>query len=245
MAGERTPDTSPHSKAGSSDDEISLREHLQRQLDLQRDNGLRMFDEFRTHYNVLLDQREQHWITRVADLTRLYDERYDRQIAHTREQWDQHTHATEIAFEVATAATDTAFKAANRAIEQAHEATNAAIGKVERALDERFSAQALALSKQESATEKRFDAVNEFRAQLSDQAGTFMPRSESEVRAQGLTEKLEANSDRINKLELRVSSRLDLADGRSAGADKTIGWIFAAAGFVSTVIAIGFALAKK
>lgn len=35
-----------------------------------------------------------------------------------------------------------------------------------------------AIAKQEIAAEKRFEAVNEFRAQLSDQAATFMPRAE-------------------------------------------------------------------
>lgn len=57
MPGERTPDTTPASKGGSSDDDISLREHLQRQLDSQAEAIHR----------------------RISDLSRLLDERYARQ----------------------------------------------------------------------------------------------------------------------------------------------------------------------
>jgi len=39
-----------------------------------------------------------------------------------------------------------------------------------------------AVTKAETATEKRFDAVNEFRGQLSDQAASFMPRELAEGR---------------------------------------------------------------
>jgi len=39
-----------------------------------------------------------------------------------------------------------------------------------------------AVNKAEHATEKRFESVNEFRQQLSDQAGTFMPRELAENR---------------------------------------------------------------
>lgn len=38
-----------------------------------------------------------------------------------------------------------------------------------------------AVTKAETATEKRFDAVNEFRATLSDQARNLMPRAETEL----------------------------------------------------------------
>lgn len=39
-----------------------------------------------------------------------------------------------------------------------------------------------AVDKAETASNKRFDASNEFRQQLSDQAATFMPRREAEQR---------------------------------------------------------------
>lgn len=54
-----------------------------------------------------------------------------------------------------------------------------------------FEAVREAVSKAESATERRFDSVNEFRAQLGDQAATFLPRSEAEARLRGLNENIE------------------------------------------------------
>lgn len=41
---------------------------------------------------------------------------------------------------------------------------------------ERFESQSEAINKAEAAQDRRLDAVNEFRGQLSDQANTFVPR---------------------------------------------------------------------
>jgi len=49
-----------------------------------------------------------------------------------------------------------------------------------------------AVAKAEIATEKRFDAVNEFRGQLKDQAATLMPRAEVDTRFNALAEKIES-----------------------------------------------------
>lgn len=48
-----------------------------------------------------------------------------------------------------------------------------------------------AVVKAETATEKRFDAVNEFRATLADQAATLMPRAEAEIRLRSMSEQIE------------------------------------------------------
>lgn len=55
-----------------------------------------------------------------------------------------------------------------------------------------------AVGKAEVATEKRFDAVNEFRQQLSDQTNTFIPRLEYDAQHKNLDDKLAALTDRIN-----------------------------------------------
>jgi len=47
-------------------------------------------------------------------------------------------------------------------------------------VDFAFASSDRAITKAETATEKRFAGVNEFRAQLTDQAATFMPRQEAE-----------------------------------------------------------------
>lgn len=68
--------------------------------------------------------------------------------------------------------------------------------------EQRFIAQENALAKQAQAYDKRFENVNEFRSQLSDQAGTFMPRQEYQAKHDALIDKVDAGnktlSDRID-----------------------------------------------
>jgi hypothetical protein len=47
-----------------------------------------------------------------------------------------------------------------------------------------------AVSKAETAAEKRFDAVNEFRATLADQQRTLMPRAEAELMFESINERI-------------------------------------------------------
>ena len=111
-----------------------------------------------------------------------------------------------------------------------------------RALDERSSQQGTAVrdalqaaekavTKAEVAAERRFEAVNEFRGQLSDQAGTFMPRSEADVRFGALTKDIS---------ELKKNS--DESHGRGAGIDKVwaflVAAILAAGGVVSIIVSV-------
>jgi membrane-associated HD superfamily phosphohydrolase len=78
--------------------------------------------------------------------------------------------------------------------------------------------------KAETAIEKRFDAVNEFRAQLNDQTKTFMPRAEIEAR-------IVQNYERYNELANRVTR----AEGKAAGSSAAYGYLTAA---ITAVIAI-------
>ncbi len=104
-------------------------------------------------------------------------------------------------------------------------ALDAAFASAERAVQTAREAQDRATQKAEIATEKRFESVNEFRAQLTDQAATFMSRSESDARRAdynsriaALAEKLEAETSRIAEVEIRLTSRMDLNQGRDIGA---------------------------
>lgn len=78
--------------------------------------------------------------------------------------------------------------------------------------------------KAEVAIEKRFDAVNEFRAQLADQTKTFMPRAEIEAR-------IVQNYERYNELANRVTR----AEGKAQGSSAAYGYLTAA---ITAVIAI-------
>jgi len=119
---------------------------------------------------------------------------------------------------------DKAFKAADTAVQ-------AALRSAEKATE-----------KAENASEKRFEAVNEFRGQLADQANTFLPRAEGNVRFNSLAEKTDQNLARITELELRLSARLDLDAGKSVGINATVVYVLAGLGALGTIVAIIIAI---
>lgn len=107
----------------------------------------------------------------------------------------------------ATVAIDAALKAQK-------ESVHAAFTAAEKALDEKsnmlnkefrehlehareqtrasFESSEKAIAKSEAANEKRFESMNQFRAQLADQAASFIPRREAEQGLARNTEKIEA-----------------------------------------------------
>ena len=87
-------------------------------------------------------------------------------------------------------------------------AVDAALAAAKEAVSAALLAADRAVAKVEVANEKRFEAVNEFRGQLADQAATFLPRSEANIRFEGLTEKNET---------LRTEVQ-DLRESRSYGS---------------------------
>lgn len=95
-----------------------------------------------------------------------------------------------------------------------------------------------AITKAEVATEKRFESVNEFRAQLSDQTRTFMPRTESLQRHEQSGEKIVALETRHAADISQINSRLDLSAGRSSGLDKGWAMLIGVIALAGTVIAI-------
>lgn len=97
----------------------------------------------------------------------------------------------------------------------------------EKAVNAALMAAQQAVTKAEIAAEKRFDSVNEFRAQLADQTATLMPRNEAMVLINGL-------ADRVNKLE----SGIDVNSGRGKGLDAAWGYLVAAVGLAAAVIGI-------
>jgi chromosome segregation ATPase len=87
-----------------------------------------------------------------------------------------------------------------------------------------------AVGKAEVAAEKRFESVNEFRAQLADQAGTFMPRSEAMTIVQSNTERIQAINtqlerrlDDIREQMVKLEQRLERREGEASGASTQSG----------------------
>lgn len=102
----------------------------------------------------------------------------------------------------------------------------------EKAMDAALAAAEKAVVKAEVATEKRFDAVNEFRQTLSDQATHFIARSEYLTSAKGIDDKM-----------ADIKARLDKQEGKGVGLNA--GWIYllgviAAIGTVVSVLIILF-----
>lgn len=105
-------------------------------------------------------------------------------------------------------------------------ALDAAFVASEKAVQTALASAEKAVTKAETASERRFESVNEFRQTLTDQAMTFMPRSEAESRLGALAEKLDG-----------LATRLDKSEGRSGGINA--GWLYlvAALGVIATVYA--------
>lgn len=91
-----------------------------------------------------------------------------------------------------------------------------------------------AIQKAETATEKRFDSVNEFRAQLADQSNTLMPRQEYSVQHKALEDRVTDLNDRMNKV-----------DGAKEGSQVTIGKIYAAIAAVGVILGIVIMIANN
>jgi hypothetical protein len=64
-----------------------------------------------------------------------------------------------------------------------------------------------AVNKAEAAAEKRFEAVNEFRGTLSDQAATFITRTEVDAAVSRNTERIQELTDRVNRSEGQGSGK--------------------------------------
>jgi hypothetical protein len=68
-----------------------------------------------------------------------------------------------------------------------------------------FESAAKAIEKAEAATDKRFEGVNEFRAQLSDQAARFVTREELGALENKMVGLIERNREDIEQLAKRLS----------------------------------------
>ena len=148
----------------------------------------------------------EYFEQRFEDMNRLLDERYQTQ-----------TKAVDAAFLAQQTAMRTALEAANVAVQ-------AALTSAEKAV-----------AKAETAAEKRFDSQNEFRAQLSDQASTFLPREVAEAQFSELRKQIQSNTDRLNSMTGASTQAEKGVDQAQTKKDSNNRWI--ALG-VTSVIAI-------
>ncbi len=117
-----------------------------------------------------------------------------------------------------TASQFNALKEADKAAAAREEASKEALAAA-------LSAQQLAVDKAATATEKRFDSVNEFRAQLADQSGKFATKDAVDVRFTALDEKIQI-----------VLQQLAKAAAAGEGMSQLWGYILGVVGLIVGVI---------
>jgi hypothetical protein len=104
----------------------------------------------------------------------------------------------------------------------------------EKAVAAALAAAKEAVVKAENAAERRFEAQNEFRGTLTDQARTFMPRAEAEQTIRAINEKLDV-----------LTARVNARDDRVRGMGALWGIAAGAIGLIIAIISIVFAMTKS
>jgi len=94
-----------------------------------------------------------------------------------------------------------------------------------------------AISKSEGASERRFDSVNEFRKQLSDQAIHFMPREVAESKIDDLRRNADTRMDELRAQMADLQRRIDQSAGESAGSARSISYMLAGVGSLLALVA--------
>jgi len=148
--------------------------------------------------------------TKFGDLRELLNERYATQ-----------TKALDAAFLAQQAAVATSFDASEKAMAAALLAAKEAVEKAN------------------LANEKRFDSVNEFRAQLSDIITTLLPRNEAEVRFTALDARVTENKNNIALVSSTVAAETAAVSGRYKGSKENMAAMYALAGLLITLGLLG------
>jgi hypothetical protein len=121
------------------------------------------------------------------------------------------------------------------------------VGSVRREAIAALAASEKAIIKSEASSEKRFEAVNEFRQQLSDQSRAYMPREVAEALIAELRRTSEnsfvdlrrswnAQITEMRSQMISVQQRLDQAAGATAGSTKTIAYVVTGVSILMTII---------
>lgn len=149
-------------------------------------------DTLNYYFQNQIDEMQKSFQHRIDELQNMLQERYETQ-----------TKAVEQAFLAQQTAMQTALTAAERAVATALLSAEKAVAKAEVAAD------------------KRFESVNEFRAQLADQANTFLSRTEALIAIAGVRTEAEGgirrNAERIQEL----ADRINTAEGNRTGLSES------------------------
>ncbi len=115
-------------------------------------------------------------------------------------------------------------------IDQQYMQITAALQSAQRETQILHDASEKAIAKAEAANEKRFEAVNAFRAQLSDQTASFMLREVADGRFEKLEGLIGANTKQIDK----TSGGQKAVDSGKTARDRTVGlWVASASAVIA------------
>ena len=172
-------------------------------------------DTLHAHMQSQVNDMRVHLQTQLNDMRAMLQERYETQ-----------SKAVDAAFVAQQVAMSTALTAAERAVSTAMLAAEKAVDKAE------------------DAATKRFEAVNEFRGQLADQASTFIPRLEAEQRLSQNAEKITVLEGRVATDIAQIQSRLDLSAGGARGIEKAWAFLVAAVVAGGAIVTIALTLTR-
>jgi len=140
------------------------------------------------------------------------------------------------------------------ALTAAKTAVDAALAAAEKAVAAALIAAKEAVNKAEVAQQRTNEGQNEFRAQLKDQAASFLPRAEYFLAQRSLEDKLDGIAKEFALLRSKVDvgppslstlqSRLDANEGRRDGGSDTKTLVFALIGAGGIIMGVVLALAK-
>ena len=167
------------------------------------------------------------------------DRRFDEATAHQQSEWHEHLEQARREVTAALTAADKAvaevdrrhseqFLSLERMVMARFDAEHDLLTNLARerqtAINAAFAAQQAAVSKAEIATEKRFESVNEFRAQLTDQAGRFVTRNETDSVISAVRSEMQSAADRNAERIQEIANRMNRSEGKGAGLNA--GWIY-------------------
>lgn len=108
----------------------------------------------------------------------------------------------------------------------------------EKAVAAALAAADRAVAKAELAANSRFDSVNEFRAQLTDQTATFLSRAEADTRTSALADRTDVALNNLSALLGALADRVGAIEGRSRGLNDGWGYVAGALGLIGMIISI-------
>jgi|ERR1043166_99221 hypothetical protein len=101
-----------------------------------------------------------------------------------------------------------------------------------------------AVTKAETASEKRFEAVNEFRNTLADQQRNLMPRQEITVIVAAMEGKIQVIKDALDGKIGIIQQTLLKLEGRRSGISEGWGWAIGIIGLIVAIISIAAFILK-